>query len=80
MNRLKGFIAGLLLAGLGGCATTESLYAQYDELCPVEARVTNTGMVMVTGIAPRVMDWQRRAPPRVRCGNRQCISGSIWMT
>ena len=51
MNRLKGFIAGLLLAGLGGCATTESLYAQYDELCPVEARVTNTGMVMVTGIA-----------------------------
>lgn len=51
MRRIKALLAVLLLAGLSGCATTESLYAQYDELCPVEARVTNTGMVMVTGIA-----------------------------
>lgn len=51
MRRIKALLAVLLLAGLSGCATTESLYAQYDELCPVEATVTSTGMVMVTGIA-----------------------------
>lgn len=51
MNMLKALMASLLIVGVSGCATTESLYAQYDELCPVEARVTNTGMVMVTGIA-----------------------------
>ncbi|MCG8392357.1 MAG: OmpA family protein [Pseudomonadales bacterium] len=51
MTIMKTLGVALSLAILTGCASTESLYAQYDELCPVEARVTNTGMVMVTGIA-----------------------------
>lgn len=38
-------------AMLGGCATTASLYAQYDDLCPVDIAVTPVGLVTVTGIA-----------------------------
>lgn len=54
MNMMKARLALLILASMAvmtGCASTESLYAQYDELCPVEARVTSTGLVTVTGIA-----------------------------
>lgn len=51
MNMMKALLALLVLASMAGCASTESLYAQYDELCPVEARVTSTGLVTVTGIA-----------------------------
>ena len=36
---------------LSGCVSTEALYAEYDEVCPVKASVTDTGMVMVTGLA-----------------------------
>ena len=43
---------GLMLASLlVGCVSTEALFAEYDEVCPVRARVTNTGMVMVSAIA-----------------------------
>ncbi len=51
MNMMKALLAFLMLASMAGCASTESLYAQYDELCPVEAQVTSTGLVTVTGIA-----------------------------
>lgn len=51
MNMMKALLALLVMANMAGCASTESLYAQYDELCPVEARVTSTGLVTVTGIA-----------------------------
>ena len=54
MNMMKARLALLILASMAvmaGCASTESLYAQYDELCPVEARVTSNGLVTVTGIA-----------------------------
>lgn len=45
-------VAGLMLASLlSGCVSTEALYAEYDEVCPVRAQVTNTGMVMVSAIA-----------------------------
>lgn len=51
MNRLL-MVAGLLLgASLSGCVSTEALYAEYDEVCPVQATVTDTGMVMVTALA-----------------------------
>lgn len=54
MNIMKALLALLILVGMAGCASTESLYAQYDELCPVKARVTSTGLVSVTGIATAV--------------------------
>ena len=51
MNRFV-MAAALLLGGiLSGCVSTEALYAEYDEVCPVKASVTDTGMVMVTGLA-----------------------------
>lgn len=51
MNRFL-MVAGLLLgASLSGCVSTEALYAEYDEVCPVQATVTDTGMVMVTALA-----------------------------
>ncbi|MBL4570541.1 MAG: OmpA family protein [Alcanivorax sp.] len=51
MNRLIMAAYMMLAAGLSGCVSTEALYAEYDEVCPVEARVTDTGMVMVTALA-----------------------------
>lgn len=53
MNRRQQRVslAVLIVMMLGGCATTDSLYAQYDELCPVSVAVTSVGLVTVTGVA-----------------------------
>lgn len=50
MNILRSALLASFVA-LGGCATTESLYAQYDDLCPVDIAVTSVGLVTVTGVA-----------------------------
>jgi len=50
MNMVR-IILLAVFAALGGCASTEALYAQYDDLCPVEIAVTPVGLVTVTGIA-----------------------------
>ena len=51
MNRLVMAAYMMLAAGLSGCVSTEALYAEYEEVCPVKATVTDTGMVMVTALA-----------------------------
>ena len=50
MNILGIALLAVLIV-LSGCATTESLYARYDDLCPVDIAVTPVGLVTVTGIA-----------------------------
>src|SRR5690606_444946 len=50
MNILRIALLAVFVA-LSGCATTDALYAQYDDLCPVEIAVTPVGLVTVTGIA-----------------------------
>ncbi|MGJ3255294.1 MAG: OmpA family protein [Alcanivorax sp.] len=51
MSPLKKVLGLMLGAILSGCVSTEALYAEYDEVCPVKATVTDTGMVMVTALA-----------------------------
>ncbi|WP_237738798.1 OmpA family protein [Alcanivorax hongdengensis] len=47
---MKQALIIVVLLWLAGCASTEALYAQYDDLCPVNVTRTNTGMMTVTGI------------------------------
>ena len=51
MSRYMTALGLVLAAVLSGCVSTEALYAEYDEVCPVQARVTDTGLVMVSAIA-----------------------------
>lgn len=51
MSRYMTAVWLMLAIVLSGCVSTEALYAEYDEVCPVQARVTDTGLVMVSAIA-----------------------------
>ncbi|MDF1638683.1 OmpA family protein [Alcanivorax jadensis] len=62
MNRFVMAAYMILAAVLSGCASNEALFAEYDEVCPVQARVTDTGMVMVTALASAQSEGQLWEP------------------